>query len=58
MTSHLQSNDVDLSKTKLTLGPLLQIDQEKETFIDNPEANSYLTREYRAPFVVPAENEI
>jgi len=58
MTAHLQSNDIDLAKTKLTLGPLLQIDQEKETFIDNPEANSYLTREYRAPFVVPAEKEV
>jgi len=58
MTTHLQSHDLDLTKTKLALGPLLQIDKEKETFIDNPQANSFLTREYRAPFIVPAEKDI
>lgn len=58
MTNHLQTHGVDLTKTKLTLGPLLQIDQKTETFINHPEANLHLTREYRAPFVVPAENEI
>lgn len=58
MTTHLQSNDVELEKTKMTLGALLQIDEEKESFINNPDANSFLTREYRAPFIVPAENDV
>jgi len=58
MTRHLTSNSVDFTKNKLKLGTLLQIDQKKETFVNHPAANSFLTREYRAPFMVPAENEI
>ena len=58
MTTHLQSHGIDLAKAKIILGPLLHIDRETEAFIDNPAANSFLTREYRAPFVVPAENEV
>ena len=55
---HLAENDVDLEKSPLTLGSLLRIDPEREAFLDNPEADALLTREYRRPFVVPAEGEL
>jgi hypothetical protein len=32
---------------------VLEIDTATEQVKDDPEANSYLTREYREPFVVP-----
>jgi predicted dehydrogenase len=56
--SHLSDNSVRLGgKTEFKLGPHLQFDPQAETFIENPEANALLTRDYRAPFVVPtAEN--
>ena len=55
---HLAQNDVDLEKSKLILGPLLRLDSDKEKFLDNPTADALLTREYRKPFVVPAEKEV
>jgi predicted dehydrogenase len=55
---HLADNGVDIEKTPLTLGPWIEIDSDGEKFIDNPAANALLTRDYRKPFVVPAENEI
>jgi predicted dehydrogenase len=58
MTSHLRDNGIDLQRTKLTVGPLLRIEPERETFADHPQANALLTREYRRPFVVPAANEV
>lgn len=58
MVSHLKSNQVNLHKTPLTSGPLLAIHSESESFINHEAANRLLTREYRKPFVVPAETEI
>ncbi len=55
---HLAENDVDLVKSPLRLGSLLRLDPEREAFLDNEQANALLTREYRRPFVVPAEGEI
>jgi hypothetical protein len=55
---HLVDNGVDLKKTPLTLGPLLRMDGDKESFIGNPKADGLLTREYRPPFVVPSEKDI
>ena len=55
---HLTDNGVDIEKTPLTLGPWIGIDSDKEKFIDNPAADAFLTRDYRKPFVVPAENAI
>jgi predicted dehydrogenase len=55
---HLVENNVDLDKSKLTLGPLLRLDSDKEKFLDNSMANAFLTRDYRKPFVVPAEKEV
>jgi predicted dehydrogenase len=56
MVEHLKANDVDLGKTPLTVGFPLLVDARRERF-KGPyaeEANAMLTREYRAPFVVPA----
>jgi hypothetical protein len=55
---HLADNNVDIEKTPLVLGPWLAIDADREKFADNAAANAMLTREYRKPFVVPAENEV
>jgi predicted dehydrogenase len=55
---HLRDNGVDLNQTKLTLGPLLPLDADREAFVKNPQADALLSREYRKPFVVPAEKEL
>ena len=50
---HLADNKLDLETTKLSYGPTLAIDTANEMFVDNSEADALLTRDYRAPFVVP-----
>jgi predicted dehydrogenase len=57
-TQHVRENDVDLEKNKLTLGVHLQLNSDREDFLKNPEADALLSRDYRKPFVVPAENEV
>jgi hypothetical protein len=49
---------VDIEKERLTLGPWIEIDAARETFVNNSQADALLTREYRKPFVVPGEKEI
>ncbi len=56
--SHLKKDGVDLAKTPMTLGPMLEMDPKTETFPGNDAANALLTREYRKPFVVPAAGEV
>jgi hypothetical protein len=53
--THLAANGIDLEKTPATLGPLLTMDSNTERFTGEfaAEANKLVTREYRAPFVVP-----
>ncbi|MHC4501572.1 MAG: gfo/Idh/MocA family oxidoreductase, partial [Planctomycetota bacterium] len=56
--AHLAANEVDLQKTPAVLGPWLEIDTEKESFVgDFPSfwANELVRRDYREPFVVPDE---
>src|SRR5215218_7449669 len=55
MIEHLKKNNVDLVKTPLTLGVTLEVDPKAERFKGSnaAAANTLLTREYRAPFVVP-----
>lgn len=53
MAEHLAANGVDINKDKLTIGPVLTMDPKTEKFIGNAEADKLLTREYRAPYVVP-----
>ncbi len=57
-TGHLADNEVDLNTTQLVLGAVLYPDSDKETFIDNPQADTFLTRPYRHPFVVPSESDV
>jgi predicted dehydrogenase len=53
MVAHLTANQVDVNVDKLTLGEFLKMDVQTERFIGHPEADKLLTRDYRAPFVVP-----
>ena len=53
MRTHLDANEVDLDRDRLTVGAWLRIDRQRERFIDHEAANTHLSREYRAPFVVP-----
>lgn len=55
---HLRESNVDLEQTKLTLGTLLHPESEREAFVGDSRADAFLTREYRKPFIVPAESEI
>ena len=55
---HLHDNKVDVEQSKLVLGTVLFPDGERESFADNAAANTFLTRDYRKPFVVPAEAEV
>jgi len=55
---HLETNGVDLKRTPLALGPMLEIDVDNEVFINNAEANAMLTRDYRAPYIVPAPENV
>ena len=56
---HLMLNDVDITKTGITVGPMLEMDPKTERFIGDGQystarwANDMLTRRYRKPFVVP-----
>ncbi|NLX95245.1 MAG: Gfo/Idh/MocA family oxidoreductase [Rhodopirellula sp.] len=49
---------VDLKRTPFSIGPLLRFDPKSETFLDNAEANAMISREYRAPFVVPKPEDV
>lgn len=58
MDKYLAANGVDLAKTPLVLGPMLKIDSKQETILDNPAACALLTRNYRAPFLMPKAGEV
>jgi len=53
LAEHLAANGVDIAMDQLALGEFLKMDPSTERFIGNPAADKLLTREYRAPFVVP-----
>jgi hypothetical protein len=57
-TQHLTDNKLDLSKTKLSWGAKLTVDPANEKFADNADADKLLTRDYRAPFVVPPAGKV
>ena len=54
MLDHLRANGVDFAETPLTLGVPLKMNPKTEKFSGNSDANKLLTRDYRAPFIVPA----
>ena len=53
MAEHLKRNGVDIESDHLTLGEFLVMDPKTEKFKDNAAADKLLTREYRAPYIVP-----
>jgi predicted dehydrogenase len=50
---HLRSNGLVLDGKTYQLGRQLNFDAKSEKFVDDSQANALLTRNYRAPFVVP-----
>lgn len=56
---HLRENKVDPDTTKVTVGPKLSLTSNEEfTGPFAAEANKMLTREYRAPYVVPKTEDL
>ncbi len=55
LQKHLAAHEIDLKKARPTLGALLELDPANERFTGDlaEKANQMLTRDYRAPFVVP-----
>ena len=53
LATHLDANGVDIKVDQLTLGEFLKMDPKTEKFIGNADADKLLTREYRAPYIVP-----
>ncbi len=54
---YLLLNQVNLDETPRILGPWLTVDSDKERFVGEfaGQANQYLRRQYREPFVVPEQ---
>ena len=52
---HLAANEIDLAQTPVTMGPMLTMNPDEERFegLLGAYANMYVSRDYRAPFVVP-----
>jgi len=55
MAAHLEANEVDITKDQIALGIPLKMDPKTERFIGNKSADAMLTRDYRAPYVVPSK---
>ena len=55
---HLRYNKVDLTATPMTLGPKLALAGESFTGDRAADADALLGREYRAPFLLPDEDEV
>ena len=56
MEEHLAANMVDLAKTPVTLGAVLEMDPHNpERFLGSRHANALLRDPYRKPFVVPEQ---
>jgi len=58
--AHLKDNGLDAEAVQLQVGPVLEFDPKAETFTGDlkDKANPMLTREYRAPYVVPAADAV
>jgi hypothetical protein len=53
----LEENQVSPG-TEILCGLTLELDPKTEKFVNNSQADAMLTREYRAPFVVPAAGQV
>jgi predicted dehydrogenase len=52
---HLADNGVTLETSQYTLGRRLTVDPKRESIPDDKQADALLARDYRKPYVVPAE---
>lgn len=52
---NVKAAGVNLDESKYHLGRVLKFDPKTEQFVGDEEANKLLTRDYRAPYVVPQE---
>ena len=52
---HLLMNIADVQKTPRIMGPWVTVDPDSEKFVGefSDQANAYLSRNYREPFIVP-----
>jgi predicted dehydrogenase len=56
---HLSDNHVKLGgDVKFRVGPQLQFDPQAESFVGSDAANAFLTRDYRAPYIVPTADQV
>ena len=53
MKEHLKENGLKLEETDYVVGRTLEFDSKTESIKGDDEANKLLTRDYRAPYVVP-----
>ena len=55
LEEHLAANQIDPRQEPIMLGPMLKLDPHTERFTGpfSKEANRYVSREYRKPFVIP-----
>jgi predicted dehydrogenase len=60
MSNHLKDNGITMESAKLHHGPHLTSDPVHENFVGEhaAEANKLITREYRAPYLLPAEADL
>ena len=52
-TAHLASGLAHLGNIAYRLGRVLTFHPQSEKFVNDPEADKLLTRNYRAPYIVP-----
>ncbi len=57
-SDHLKANNIDTDKIELTYGKELHFNPDTEVFDNDSQADEFLTRQYRAPFIVPAAGRI
>jgi hypothetical protein len=53
MKEHLKENGLKLEETDYVVGRTLNFDSKTESIQGDDEANKLLTRNYRAPYIVP-----
>jgi predicted dehydrogenase len=55
--AHLDANEIDLGQTPIRMGPMLSFDPQQERFTGpfSEMANTFVSRNYREPYVVPNE---
>jgi len=55
LQGHLSTSLCHLGNIACRLKRSLQFDPDKETFVNDPEADTYLTKAYRSPYDLPAQ---